>query len=152
MAAAGLLLMSAIDDLVLLRANLNALARVPSRVAADGARGIKNQIDLDTSSGLDCYGRPFAPLRPATVAKGRRPPPMVDTGESLDKTTVRPLRGAGIAVILGGWYQYHLRATANRAARQVVPVRSGLPATWRTRLKTAETMAVKRALPQAREA
>jgi len=141
-------LMSAIDDLVLLKANLNKLARVPARASSFAARGIKNQIDLDTSSGLDCYGKPFAPLAPATVAKGRNPPPMVDTGRSLDETTVKPLPGAGVAVHVGGHYPRHLQKTANRPARQVVPVRAGLPASWNKRVKDAEKKAIGEAMPE----
>lgn len=140
--------MTALAELALLRANLNRLARVPAVVSRDAARGIKNQIDMDTSSGLDCYGKPFAPLKPSTLAKGRRPPPMVDTGASLEQTSVRPLRGAGIAIVLGGAYEHHLRRTANREARQVVPVRAGIPATWSRRVKQAEELAVKRAAPE----
>lgn len=139
---------TAIQELALLRANLNKLARIRSQVAKAGAQGITNQIHADTSSGLDCYGKPFAPLKPSTLAKGRRPPPMVATGASLDATRAKPLAGAGIAVDVGGAYEHHLRKTKNREARQVVPVRAGLPASWNRRLKLAEEMAVKRACPE----
>lgn len=139
---------NAIEALILFKANLSKLARVPSRVAKTGAAGITNQIQIDTSSGKDCYGKPFAELKASTLAKGRRPPPMVDTGASLDATRARPLGGAGIGVEVGGAYGYHLKSTANRAARQVVPVRAGIPASWSRRLKAAEELAVKQACPE----
>src|SRR3954463_11000641 len=133
-------------DLVLLRANLDKLSRVPSDIAKDGARGIQNQITMDTSSGLDCYGQPFAALKPSTLAKGRRPPPMVATGKSLDETHVSPLRGAGIGITLGGAFKHHLRRTPNRAARQVAPVRAGLPASWKRRLDAARDLRIRRTM------
>lgn len=137
---------SALHDLPLLSANLRKLATVPSRVAKMGAAGITNQIHRDTSSGLDCYGKPFAPLAVSTLRRGRKPPPMVATGRSLDETRARPLSGAGIALVLGGAYEYHLRKTKNRPARQVLPVRAGLPASWKRRLETAERAAVREAM------
>jgi len=139
--------MALISDLVNLRATLNRLAReVPSRIARRGAQGITNQIHRDTSSGLDCYGRPFVPLAVATIRRGRRPPPMVDTGASLDGTSARPLRGAGIAIVLGGAYQHHLRASGTRPAREVLPVRGPMPASWRRRLDAAADNEMKAAL------
>lgn len=134
--------MTALQDLPLLAANLRTLASVPSRVARRGAVAITNQIHTDTASGLDCYGKPFAPLAVSTLRRGRRPPPMVATGASLDATKARPLSGAGIAIILGGAYEHHLRKTSNRPARQVVPVRAGLPATWKRRIEAEERRVV----------
>lgn len=128
---------SAMADLTLLRANLNKLARVPSAIAKTAAAGITNQIRIDTSSGLDAYGKPFKPLAVSTIRRGRRPPPMVATGASLDATLAKPLAGAGIAIILGGAYGYHVKSHKTRPSRSVVPERAGLPASWNRRIDRA---------------
>lgn len=142
---------NAINELILLRANLNALARVRSRAAVKAAASITAQIRIDTSAGLDCYGRPFAPLAVATLRRGRRPPPMTDTGRSLRETRAQPIAGAGIAIVLGGAYGYHLRRTGTRPARQVLPVRAGLPASWKRRIEAEEAAIVKAACPALRK-
>lgn len=138
--------MSAIADLPLFAANLRRLAGVRSSIARRGAQGITNQIRIDTSSGLDCYSKPFAPLAVSTIRRGRRPPPMVATGASLDATAAKPLSGAGIAIVLGGAYEHHLRKTASRPARQVVPVRAGLPASWNQRLARASQQEIQKVM------
>ncbi len=140
----------AINDLILLRANLNRLVRVPSRIARRGAIALTNQVHTDTASGLDCYGKPFAPLAASTVAKGRRPPPMVATGASLDATVFKPMGGAGIAMFLGGAFKHHLRAYKTRPSRQVAPVRAGMPASWKRRIETEERREVLAACPELR--
>lgn len=138
--------MTALQELPLLSANLRRLAAVPSRVARRGSVALTNQIHTDTASGLDCYGKPFAPLAVSTLRRGRRPPPMVATGASLDATFARPLGGAGIAIVLGGAYEHHLRKTDNRPARQVVPVRAGLPVSWKRRIEAEEKRAIAEAM------
>jgi len=132
-------------DFPLLAATIRGLLTIPSSASREAAAGIKNQIDLDTSSGLDCYGKPFAPLAASTIAKGREPPPMIATGGSLDQTTVKPSPGAGVNVQLGGHYEHHMKATANRPARRILPV-GARPATWNARIKRAVDAAFKRAM------
>lgn len=139
---------NALNGLVLLTANLSKLARIPSRIATRAAASLTIQVHQDTASGLDCYGKPFADLAASTLAKGRRPPPMIDTGASLDATRFRPLGGAGIGMEIGGAYQYHLRASGTRPARQVAPVRAGIPATWNARIRREGQRAVAEACPQ----
>jgi len=130
--------MSAIRDLVNLRTSLERLARtIPARVASRAAQGITAQIRQDTAAGLDCYGRPFAPLAPATLARGRHPPPMVDTGGSLSETRAVALRGAGITIHVGGHYEHHLTSSGTRPAREVAPTRGPLPASWSRRVDNA---------------
>lgn len=134
-----------LSDFPLLAYTLRGLLAIPATASREVAAALKNQIDLDTSSGKDCYGKNFAPLKPATVARGRKPPPMVATGASLDATTVKPAAGAGVVVQLGGHYPHHMKATANRAARRTLPVGTR-PAMWTARIKRAVDSAVKRAL------
>lgn len=138
----------ALHGLGVLKANLNKLARVRSQVAKRGAQRITLLIQINTSSGLDAYSKPFAPLAVSTLRRGRRPPPMVATGASLDATRAYPMAGAGIAITLGGAYGYHVRSYKTRPVRSPVPERSGLPATWNAALKQEEFSAVKAACPE----
>jgi hypothetical protein len=138
--------MTALDDFVLLRATLDRLSRVPARFCRRAADELTTQIHRDTAAGLDAHGRPFAPLRPSTLANGRHPPPMTDTGQSLAATRARPLGGAGIAIELGGHYRHHMHPTPNREARRVLPV-FGMPAAWSEALRRAELQAVAEAAP-----
>jgi len=41
---------------------------------------IKSNIEAQFSAGVNPYDTPWKPLRPATLAKGRTPPPLTDTG------------------------------------------------------------------------
>lgn len=137
-----------LSDLGALRGNLRRLADVPSRLARRGAHRINVLIQLNTSSGLDAYGKPFAPLAVSTLRRGRRPPPMVATGASLDQTRAFPMSGAGIAITLGGAYPHHVKRHGTRPARSVVPERAGLPATWNAALKQEEFSAIRAACPE----
>lgn len=142
----------AIAELLTLRGNLARLAGVPARLAQRGAVRITKIIRANTGAGLDAYGEPFAPLAASTLARGRHPPPMTDTGHSLSETRATPLRGSGIAVVLGGAYMHHVRSTANRPVRSVIPERSALPASWSAALREEEFAAVIAACPALRGA
>lgn len=139
---------SAIQGLVLLAANLNKLARVPSQFATLGAQRLTILVHANTSSGLDAYGKPFAPLAVSTLRRGRQPPPMMDTGSSLGETRFTALGGAGIAMIVGGAYKYHVRSYKTRPARSVAPERAGIPAAWSRVLRDVETSVIHDACPE----
>lgn len=141
---------AALGKLVAFRANLRRLAGVPSRVARRAAPRITVIIRLNTSAGLDAYGKPFAPLAPSTLARGRHPPPMVDTGRSLAETRARPLSGAGITIEIGGAYVYHVSSYKTRPVRSVVPERAGLPASWNAALKLSSDQEFRTIFPGVR--
>lgn len=110
---------------------LRELARVPSKVAPAVARRMRADLMRRFAAGQDPYGKKWARLKPATLAKGRRPPPLTDTGRGKRGIRFRPLPGAGIGITSSVEYmRYHMRATANRAARKFLPEGS-LPAAWR---------------------
>jgi hypothetical protein len=79
-----------------LHGTLRALAEVPSRAAKAASESIATLILDGFDAGTDPYGRPWAPLRPYTLAKGRFPPPLTDSGAMRDSVDVRPTAGAGI--------------------------------------------------------
>jgi hypothetical protein len=141
---------NAIAELSALRGNLAALTGVPAKLAERGANRLTRIIRANTAAGLDAYGKPFVPLAPATREKGRQPPPMVASGDSLSETRARPLRGSGIAIVLGGAYMHHVRSHKTRPARSVIPERSGLPAAWNAALREEEYAAVVAACPALR--
>ena len=139
---------SALRDLPLLSANLRKLAAVPSQVATKAAARLTILVHINTASGLDAYSKPFAPLAVSTLRRGRRPPPMTNTGKSLDETRFTAMGGAGIAMVIGGAYKYHIRSTKNRPARSVAPERSGMPAAWSRVIREVETSVVRIACPE----
>ncbi len=124
-------------------AALRGLADVPSRTTKAVAPLLLARWRADWRAGKDPHGRAWAPLAPATLAKGRTPPPMIDTGGTLASTAVRPLKGSGIAITVGGYASLHMRSTANRPARTTVPT-MGVPASWRAIIaKAAKEQAAK---------
>lgn len=144
----GVFVSSALTELPLLSANLRRLAGVRSQFARRGAQRLTILVQINTAQGLDAYSKPFAPLAVSTLRRGRRPPPMVHTGRSLDETRFTPLSGAGIAMVIGGAYKYHLKRSGSRPSRAVAPERAGMPAKWTQTLNEVETSVVRIACPE----
>jgi phage gpG-like protein len=102
------------------------LARVPSRAARKIAHAIDLEIQKGFDRGVDPYGRSWAPLAPATLAKGRTPPPLTDTWKGRASVEVKPTRGAGVAITVGTQYmKFH--QTGARKGRWRLPARPFLP-------------------------
>lgn len=127
--------------------NVERLARVPSRAAALAAPGIAREIAGEFAAGRDPYGRAWAPLRPSTQARGRRPPPLTDTGKMRAGVDVRPLPGAGIAITFADEIPayFHNRGTRKMVRREILPV-SAFPARWARVLERAGDEAVARTM------
>jgi phage gpG-like protein len=102
------------------------LARVPSKVARKVATGISAEIQKNFDLGLDVYGRPWAPLAPATLRKGRTPPPLTDTGAGRESIEVKPTRGAGIGIKVGTRYMRFHQSGASKGNWRL-PIRMFLP-------------------------
>lgn len=113
--------------------NIGRLASVPSRASVDASRGIARQIDQQFARGVDPYGKAWKRLAPSTIAKGRRPPPMTDTGDLRNGADVRPRSGAGIDVTFSvpylGFHQGAGSPRANVPPRHVLP-EGPLPPAW----------------------
>jgi hypothetical protein len=106
------------------------LTKVPAQIAPAVAKRIKKDIERYFSAGTDPYGNPWAALKPATLAKGRHPPPLTDTRVGRRGITVKPMQGSGVQIKSDTYYMvYHMRATANRAARKFLP-EGVVPANW----------------------
>lgn len=126
--------------------NIGRLAQVPSRMAPAASREIASLIDRQFSAGRDPYGRAWAKLKPSTLARGRRPPPLTDTHEMRNGIQVRPMQGAGIAVTFGNDVPavFHQYGTKHMAARSILP-RGAFPATWARALERVGAAEFKKA-------
>jgi hypothetical protein len=109
---------------------LRDLAKVSSKISAAVSKRIKRDIEKYFSAGTDPYRKPWAPLKPATIAKGRHHPPLTDTRKGRRGIKVTPRAGAGVSIVSNTDYmQFHMRATPDRAARKFLP-EGVLPAAW----------------------
>lgn len=130
-----------------LERNIGRLASVPSRVAGPASASIASLIQHQFDTGTDPYGRPWAPLRPATLRRGRHAPPLTDTGKMRHGITVAPAQGAGIAVSFADPVPagFHQEGTTKMVARKILP-EGTLPATWNAAIATAASGAVRAAV------
>lgn len=130
-------------------ARLDDLRRVPSRAAAAVAKDLARMIDQQFSLGVDPYGRAWAQLRPATIARGRHWPPLTDTGAMRDDVVVRPESPSGASFIVpdpGGFHQGGFRTHWSGRfvkPRRILPAGATLPVAWRDviRRRVAEAFA-----------
>lgn len=110
---------------------LRELNAVPSQAAADAAPKIRALITKQFSSGANPYGTAWAALRPATLARGRRPPPLTDTRRMRRTIRVQTRAGSGLKISVPAPYAgFHQTGTSRMAKRLIVPDR-GLPRSWR---------------------
>lgn len=118
-----------------LAATLRDLSHLPSQISKEVSEEITKELKKEYARGTDPYGKVWAPLKPSTLKRGRRPPPLTDTGKMRDGTKAVPLPGAGVAVVVGAEYgKYHQTGTERMAARPILPDR-GMPRTWREIVK-----------------
>jgi len=109
------------------------LAEVPSRVAAKVSSELEDLIQAEFDAGRDPYGDPWEPLAEATLDKGRRPPPLTDTGAMRGSLAVRPMQGAGVSVTIDhpapphqtGWSG----SQGSGPSRPILPMRE-MPIAW----------------------
>jgi len=111
--------------------NLRRLTEVPSRAARAACEDIKAAIEKQFDEGKDPYGRPWKPLARSTIARGRTPPPLTDTGDMRDSIEVKPMAGAGISITIGVDYaSYHQTGTSRMPARKILPEGNDMPPEW----------------------
>lgn len=134
--------MGSIADISRLANNLARLARIPSQVAARAAPKIQALIEAQFPAGQDSYGKAWAALRDATLAK-HPPPPLTDTGDASRSVEVRPTAGAGIAISIGASYMlphqdgfHHVNGGYQVEARPLLP-RGTFPRAWREAIEEA---------------
>lgn len=128
---------------------LSDLTRVPAKIAPAVARGIKADIESNFDAGQDPYKRAWAPLRPATLAKGRHPPPLTDTGKGRAGIAVFATARSGVQITSSVSYMAtHQTGRPNMAARKFLP-ENVLPAAWRAIWQSELSKAVRERLSRA---
>lgn len=130
-----------------LHGTIRKLADVPAQAAKSASKRIGDLIEEQFAQGTDPYGRPWAALRPYTLAKGRTPPPLTDSGAMRESVEVKPMAGAGIEVTMGVDYAtFHQTGTGNMAQRQILPQSGGFPRSWSKAIDESVAEATKKAM------
>lgn len=137
---------------------IRKLSDLPRAVALDAAPELNREIGREFSEARDPYGRPWAPVKPSTLARrrvSRGGPPLTDTRQLRDGTTVEPRAGgrAGLLIRLGAAYGY-FHQVGFRAGKTSVPARRilpqfGLPAFWRRVLEDSARRCARRIMGRA---
>lgn len=131
--------------------NIERLAYVPRRVAIVAAPKLTLLLRRGFAKGQDPYGKPWKPLRPATLAKGRHPPPLTDKGPLAEGTEAKPNPGnrAGVRLLVRKPYGLpHQTGFRNAQTKRMVPARKilpdrGIPKAWSKVLREAASEAFK---------
>ncbi len=113
-----------------LQRNLNELARVPAATSREVSERLNPMLQQQFATGTDPYGRPWAPLRPSTLKRGRRPPPLTASGKMRRGTKAFPLPGAGVGFTVPFPGNIHQGGSVNMQARPILPRGGRLPASW----------------------
>jgi phage gpG-like protein len=142
---------AAVAALRSLQKTLERLAYVPRKVAVIAAPRLTKLVQAQFRAGVDPYGVAWRPLRPATIAKGRRSPPLTDTRRLRNGTKASARSGGRAGLVLkagapyGAFHQVGFRVGRTRVApRRIFPQR-GLPAAWRAVLDAAARQAAREA-------
>ena len=145
--------MAALSEIGRLERVLDRLMDLPRKVAAEAKPEIDRLLRQQFRQGVDPYGKPWARLRPATLAMGRRPPPLSDTKRLRDGTKVVLGGGnrAGLRVQVGAPYGYFAQVGFRNArtgrmvpARRILP-QFGMPRAWSAALHRAASRIARRA-------
>jgi len=145
--------MVALSEIGRLEKVLDRLIDLPRKVAAEAKPEIDRLLRQQFRQGVDPYGKPWAPLRPATLDTGRRPPPLSASGLLRSGTKVMLGGGnrAGLRIQVGAPYGYfHQVGFRNaRTERPVKPRRIlpqfGMPRAWSAALHRAASRIARRA-------
>ena len=116
------------DDFKAIIAALQALDNIPQIALKRSELRIKRLVEAQLDQGRDPYGETWAPLAPATVAKGRNPPPLTNTG-AMRKSLQVTASGASITCSIDDPAFFHQGGTKNMPARKIFPA-EGIPPEW----------------------
>jgi hypothetical protein len=127
---------------------LRHLVKVPAQITGPASVQIKREILLNFDKGRDPYGNAHAPLKPSTIARGRHPPPLTDSGAGKRGITVKPAPGAGIRLESNVPYmrRHQLGAPkANLVSRPFFPT-NVLPKRWAMRIQAEYDKQIKKVI------
>jgi hypothetical protein len=131
--------------------NIGKLGTVPSRAARAVADGIADLIEQEFATGRDPYGREWAPLTEATLAKRSQTtePPLTDHGTMRRSVDVRPRAGAGVGITIDHPSAPHQTGwdgtQGTGPARPILPGMK-MPITWREVIDEAVAASVRAAV------
>lgn len=132
-----------------LAARLRDLANVPSRTSAKISERISELLQQEFDAGADAYGNTWQALAPATVERGRTPPPLTDTHAMRDGVRVAPMAHAGVAITIphpGGPHQTGWSGPQGSGpARPMLPT-NRMPTRWREVVEMAARESVRAVL------
>jgi hypothetical protein len=125
------------------------LSEVPSRAAKRVAEGLSWLVAEEFATGADPYGKAWKPLAEATLARRSQTsaPPLTDFGLMRASVSVRPQRGAGVAIRVmnppaaphqTGWSGVQ----GSGPARPILPYR-GMPEEWEELIEGAVDAAMR---------
>ena len=124
----------AIAALADVRKTIDRLAQLPRKLAQASVGDVNLALRSQFQRGVDSYDRPWRPLKPSTIARGRRNPPLTDRTKLRDGTMARATQyGLQIAVgaRYGAFHQVGFRVGRTWVGpRKILPGR-GLPKAWR---------------------
>jgi phage gpG-like protein len=87
---------------------LREMSRVPSQAAKKAAADLSREIQGNFDRGVDPFGAKWKRLAKSTLDSGRHPPPLTDTRRGRRSVKVKPMAGAGVAIVVGVLYMmYH---------------------------------------------
>jgi hypothetical protein len=143
---------AALAALTKMAGTLRELKRVPEFAVPEAAEGIQELLAEQFAQGRDPYGLPWAPLKPATLRKGRRPPPLSASGALRNEVLRVPQASAAfgrITLTLGPRYgAFHQTGTRDMAQRLIFP-EGRLPARWERVIAKAVQNAFERRIKSA---
>lgn len=129
---------------------LRALSVVPSQIAAEVAGDLNRRLEAGFAMGVDPYGGLWAKLQPATIDKGRSPPPLTAKGGMRGGTELIPAAGAGLKLkesLSDSPDRFHMGGTKFMAKRRFFPD-AGLPALWRDDIRKVSERTFRKAMGQ----
>lgn len=139
----------AIAELGRLVQTIERLSEVPRRMAVIAAPRLTALLQDQFDKGVDPYGRAWAPLKPSTLARGRRPPPLTDTRKLRDATMVKVAR-YGLRMVVGKPYgffhQVGFRVHGTRVPPRRILPQYGFPAAWKRVLDESARQAAREAV------
>ena len=133
----------ALDRLV---KNLGELSKKAlPEISIKGAIVIGEVIQEQYAQGRAPWGNQWAPLAESTVAKGRTPPPLDDTGNMKRKSKTVPTV-KGIRTRIPSPAPFHQSGTSKMPARPLVPYGDMLPPSWAKPLEAVGAQVIKSTL------
>lgn len=121
-----------------LQERLDELSEIPSRIAAEVAEGISEELQGQFAGGYNAYGNPWEPLQPSTVKRKRGDTRILMRSDELAaETLARPTAGAGIEIASLPYGRFHQSGTVDMVARKILPDGNALPPSWQKRIQDA---------------